>query len=217
MKKYGIVCVVILSLFTAGTYAEQISSLNLGIGGENFTMKYSSSSDVQYSVFMPFMLEGNSTWFTSGPVLGPLKLGFDFSFGMGLSGGPKMDGTKQDDWFYIDEMLGIGLAFLYDIDEVSLIKFTPGLKFNMEEGFYTASGYSGTKEYNLYLALSFINIAYQRYFSKNFGLNLGFDADIPLVGFWFKNVYYASKYMGGDDGGIGAGFNYRFFVGLAIR
>lgn len=216
MKK-KLIFIIVGLLFSAMVFAEHQTTLNYSLGGYSVQLKGDFDSKLTYG-FQPFGLACSNQWFKNSEEPKRFDVGFDVKFGMWLSGGQKFDSTNSSDWFNVGEYISLGPVFRICANEKNFIFITPGLQGDFTQGFYTGDDVTSGKTLDLDLALS-LDFAYRHWVNEHYGLNLGFDMDIPLAGYYNQSytivttrsdTYYA-------DGSTGTGFAYRFLIGCSIR
>ncbi len=210
------------SIFASATEC----NINYFFGGKKTSAKNSDmDSSVSYEWgFIPFGFEVQDTWYKNGGQ-GFFTPGFDFDFGVGISGdNPKWDGTKMDseafNFFTISEFLSLGPAFGFNLHPKHTLRFTPALQFNFDEAWnFNHDAFDKFNMIDFYLSFS-LNFAYHLFFTDTFGLNLGFDLDIPMIGVLaesWEQRYDGKTYSDSTSYTLSGGCDYRFFVGITLR
>ena len=136
------------------------------------------------------------------------------------TGGIDLD-ISSDDWIVIGEYFSLGPTFKFWMNEKNAFRLTPGVQLNLDEGFYTGNEkyVSSGKILDIKFALS-LDLEYQHYFTDHVGLNLGFAADVPLVGAWsqsFESTVGGKSYTSTTTATVGPGFYYNFLLGVVFR
>ena len=224
MKKFrGIVLGLAVAALGSLAFAEHEMALNYTLGGYFEKMRDGDFKDQTLNYkFSPFGLAATNQWIKANEEKA-VNVGFDLKVGMWLSIGQKWKAngvtTNDKNWVNIGEYVAIGPVFRCRINEKNAFYITPGIQLNFEQDFYIGSGVTNCKAIGVEFAPS-LDLAYRHWFTDRVGLNLGFDMDIPLIGYYGKSYnYWNGKYTDTVTQGstTGVGFEYHFLVGIVLR
>ena len=143
--------------------------------------------------------------------------GFDLDFGFFFAGNPTISGYgqsyKASDFFTMGQWISVSPSFGFNFGN-NEIRIVPGAQFNLDEAFCNTNAKTETL-IDFYISLS-LKASYNYWFTNSFGLNAGFDFDIPLFGLITDSVRN-SRSSSTSSYSICFGTDFRLFFGLSWR